>query len=73
MPNFLLAVQNKLDKESVLIIESKTLKASHGDSISDWVNKELKSKSIVEGDVIYELRPVLKIENKVVATKLKTL
>lgn len=54
-------------------VDNKELKEKYSDNINDYVKKSLASNHLTDGDIVYELRPVYKIERQLVASRIKTL
>ena len=62
-----------IDGDDIELIDPHVINDNCSGSIFDYVKKEVANKNLEDGDVIYELKPIYKIETQIVATKVRTL
>lgn len=74
MSNYVILKGNNNSKESTVFVTAEQLQKYKG-SITSFANEELDNlnSTLDVGDVIYELKPVLKIHAVVTASRVKNL
>lgn len=73
--NYVILKHNYLDKTKAVFVTSNTIKDNFKGSIVDFANKSiLGDNAVLEvGDVIYELKPVIRVHTQITASKVKSL
>jgi hypothetical protein len=58
---------------SLISMTEEELQNKWGNRIDNYIKKMLADDELKDGDLIYEVRPILKMQSQVVAKRIKTL
>lgn len=72
MSKYIVLSTDKFEKDVMTLVDHNILK-NYSNNINDFAKKMIAAKNLQNGDVIYELKPILRVETQVVATRIKSL